>query len=161
VLRTAEILLQTGSIRNPKPTAPILETQDHIPPRVFFGKKILVVEDDLLTGEVMRMTLEKEGFEFRLASKAKQALAILEDWIPDIIISDIGLPDEDGYSLIKKIRSLPQIQQAATPAIALTGYGKEEGERALAAGFQVFKNKPIEPKRLLPLLLSLLKIEET
>jgi CheY-like chemotaxis protein len=106
------------------------------------------------------MTLENEGFEFRSAAKAEQAMTILEDWVPDVIISDIGLPDEDGYSLIKKIRALPSIQQAAIPAIALTGYGKEEGERALAAGFQVFKNKPIEPKRLLPLLLSLLKLEE-
>lgn len=110
--------------------------------------KILLVEDDLLSTDVFRFALEEKGFEFRSAAKAADALEILKDWHPDVIVSDLGLPDEDGYSLIKKIRTLPDIHKAAIPAVALTGYGVAEGNAAVSAGFQIFKSKPIDPDTL-------------
>ena len=121
------------------------------------GKRVLLVEDDLLTTEVLRHSMEREGMEFRSASKAAQALQIVQEWKPDMIVSDLGLPDEDGYELIKKIRSLSSPELAGLPAIALTGYGKEEGLRAVAAGFHVYKSKPIEPRALVELLNDLMK----
>jgi PAS domain S-box-containing protein len=111
--------------------------------------KILLVEDDLLSTDVFRFALEEKGFEFRSASKAADALEILKEWNPDVIVSDLGLPDEDGYSLIKKIRTLPDSQKAAIPAIALTGYGVSEGNAAVSAGFQIFRSKPIDPDTLI------------
>jgi PAS domain S-box-containing protein len=111
--------------------------------------KILLVEDDLLSTDVFRFALEEKGFEFRSASKAADALEILKGWHPDVIVSDLGLPDEDGYSLIKKIRTLPDSQKAAIPAIALTGYGVAEGNAAVSAGFQIFRSKPIDPDTLI------------
>lgn len=111
--------------------------------------KILLVEDDLLSTDVFRFALEEKGFEFRSASKAADALEILKEWHPDVIVSDLGLPDEDGYSLIKKIRTLPDTQKAAIPAIALTGYGVAEGNAAVSAGFQIFRSKPIDPDTLI------------
>ncbi|HSE40637.1 MAG TPA: ATP-binding protein [Acidobacteriota bacterium] len=121
------------------------------------GKKILLVEDDLLSSEMFRVALEREGLNFRAVSRSSEALSILEEWIPDIIVSDLGLPDEDGYSLIKKIRANSSAQLARVPAIALTGYGKEEGARAITAGFQLYQTKPIQPDALIAVLINLLQ----
>jgi CheY-like chemotaxis protein len=152
LLSTAYTLLQhrfpeTGSIRN---AVPALEQNSELA-----GKKILLIEDDLLSSEALRFAIEQEGSEFRAASKASEALLALENWTPDLIISDIGLPDEDGYSLIRKIRSFPALLNL--PAIALTGYGKEEGENALTAGFQFYRSKPLEPNALISLLKEIIK----
>ena len=124
------------------------------------GKKILLVEDDLLSSEVLGFTFQERGAVFRSAPSASRALQILHEWLPDIIISDLGLPDEDGFSLIKKVRALPSVQKAAIPIIALTGYGKEEGLRALAAGFQLYRSKPVEPGDLVVLVEGLIKGSE-
>src|SRR5262249_32830033 len=119
------------------------------------GKKILLIEDDLLSSEALRFAIEQEGSEFRVARKASEALDAIRNWTPDLIISDIGLPDEDGCSLIRKIRLLPALMHA--PAVALTGYGKEEGENALTAGFQFYRSKPLEPNALISLLKEIIK----
>ena len=121
------------------------------------GKKILLVEDDLLSSELVRVTVEAEGSEVRTVARAAAALATLQEWLPDVIISDLGLPDEDGFSLIKKIRSLPDQKAARVPAVALTGYGREQGLQAMAAGFDIYKSKPMDPATLVTLLEELLK----
>lgn len=147
LLATANMLLEQSVIEPPKTE-----------PREFMlaGKKVLLVEDDLLSAEVFRFVLEREGLQFRSAARVSHAMDLVQQWNPDLVISDLGLPDEDGFSLIKKIRSLPAVEQSTIPAIALTGYGAEEGERAVRAGFQIYKCKPLEPTALLPLLNQLL-----
>jgi CheY-like chemotaxis protein len=121
------------------------------------SKKILLVEDDLISAEMFRIAFENEDSDFRAVSRSSDALKILEEWIPDIIVSDLGLPDEDGYSLIKKIRANPSADRAQIPAIALTGYGKEEGARAIDSGFQMYRTKPIQPDTLISLVINLLR----
>jgi CheY-like chemotaxis protein len=76
-------------------------------------------------------------------------LALLERERPDILVSDIGMPDEDGYSFIRRVRELPSDRGGRTPAAALTAFAREtERERALGAGFQVHIAKPVEPAAL-------------
>ena len=153
LLNTAKTLLQKPSAikSSSRPQARSVGASE------LFGKKILLVEDDLLSVEALRLALENEGSNIRATFKAAEALATLQDWIPDIIISDLGLPDEDGYSLIKKIHALPALFGLPIPAVALTGYGKEEGERALAAGFDVYKSKPVDPDTLISLLKEIIR----
>jgi CheY-like chemotaxis protein len=84
------------------------------------------------------------------ASSSKQALEIIKESIPDVLISDIGMPDEDGYSFLKKVRSLPQDKGGNVPALALTAYTKEEDrQQAIAAGFQMHLGKPLDITELL------------
>jgi hypothetical protein len=79
----------------------------------------------------------------------REALAVLTGWKPDIIVSDIGLPDEDGYDLIRKVRTRQPGEGAMVPAIALTGYaGADEHDEALSAGYQTCLVKPIDPDKL-------------
>lgn len=143
-------LLATAATLVPQRSANIPNVEPYQRAGLLAGKKVLLVEDDTVSIEVFRVTLEGEGVEVRSAVRASQALDVLRQWRPDILISDLGLPDEDGYSLIKKIRSLPE--HSETPAVALTGYGAEEGERAVRAGFHMYKSKPLEPNALLRLL---------
>ena len=127
------------------------------PVSVLTGKKILLVEDDLLSTEALRLELEREGSEVRSAASVSVALDVLQEWVPDIIVSDLGLPNEDGYALIKRIRALSAAECATIPAVALTGYGQEEGARAVAAGFNVYKRKPVELGVLISALIDLTK----
>ena len=79
------------------------------------------------------------------ADSAARALALIEQRAPDVIVADIGMPDEDGYAFIEQVRQLTPAK--ATPAIALTAYArKEDGQRALAAGYQLHVPKPFDPR---------------
>ncbi|MEA5519176.1 response regulator [Limnoraphis robusta] len=107
--------------------------------------KIMVVEDQADARELIRLILEQQGAQVIEASSSKQALEIIKESIPDVLISDIGMPDEDGYSFLKKVRSLPQDQGGNIPALALTAYTKEEDrQQAIAAGFQMHLGKPLD-----------------
>jgi CheY-like chemotaxis protein len=89
------------------------------------------------------------GTEVHAVKSAREALETLAGIMPDVIVSDIGLPEEDGYSLIRKIRSLPSESGGRTPAVALTAYAREEdAHRAFAAGYQIHLAKPVEPVEL-------------
>src|SRR5262249_36613279 len=93
-----------------------------------------------------REVLEACGAEVRETSTAAQALREVQDWQPAVIVSDIGLPGEDGYELIRKVREWEQHSGTWTPAIALTGYARTKDRmRALVAGYQMHVAKPIEP----------------
>jgi CheY-like chemotaxis protein len=79
-----------------------------------------------------------------------------DEWRPDVILSDIGMPDEDGYSFMRKIRSLPREEGGATPAAALTAYAREEDQaQAFAAGYQMHISKPIAPIQLVAMVAKL------
>jgi signal transduction histidine kinase/CheY-like chemotaxis protein len=110
------------------------------------GLQVLTVDDDDDTLELLSMILEEEGAEVTAVSSVKKALQVLETLKPDILISDIGMPDADGYDLIRQIRLNETLKGEMLPAIALTAYGRSEDEKwALAAGFQLYLAKPVEP----------------
>jgi len=119
--------------------------------------RVLAVDDDADTRDLLREILENVGARVLAVGSAAEALASLSSWRPTILISDIGMPDRDGTSLIRDIRALPNQSLNAIPAIALSAYGSgEDAERARAAGFQVHVAKPVEPAQLIEIIASLL-----
>jgi signal transduction histidine kinase/ActR/RegA family two-component response regulator len=113
------------------------------------GLHVLVVEDNVDGREVMTMMLEQAGARATAVGSVKEALEAVESLQPDALVSDIGLPDEDGYALIRRIRSWEAERGGFLPAVAMTGYVRtEDRARVLAAGFQVHVPKPINPVEL-------------
>jgi PAS domain S-box-containing protein len=113
------------------------------------GLRLLVIDDEEDARSVVATVLRGQGAEVHLAASATEALAKLEDVRPDVVVSDIGMPETDGYALIRQIRALPATLGGRTPAVALTAYARrEDAERAFAAGFQMHVAKPIEPAQL-------------
>jgi CheY-like chemotaxis protein len=107
---------------------------------------VLVVDDEHDTREVLSVMLARYGTEVRAAGSAAEAMAIFKQWKPSVLVSDIGMPEEDGYALIGRIRALPEEEGGEVPAIALTAFAAaQDKERALAAGFQRHIAKPVEP----------------
>ena len=86
--------------------------------------RILVVEDESDTRDVLERLLSDRGAEVRSAESAAQGLDVLGGWVPDVLVSDIGMPGEDGYSFIRRIRALPPDRGGRVPAVALTAYVK-------------------------------------
>lgn len=120
--------------------------------------RVMVVDDEADTRDLLRAILESCGSEVVTAASAAEALEMLERWKPDVLISDIGMPGEDGYSLIGKVRALEAQHGGLVPAIALTAYARvEDRVRALTAGFHVHVPKPIEPVELIAVVASLAK----
>jgi PAS domain S-box-containing protein len=117
------------------------------------GLRILAIDDEADAREMLKTLFEEYGANILTVASAKEGLETMAGWKPHVLISDIGMPDEDGYSFIRKVRSLPADQGADTPAIALTGYVRvEERMRALEAGFQMFVPKPVETNELISLI---------
>jgi PAS domain S-box-containing protein len=113
------------------------------------GLRLLVVDDEEDALTLVSRVLMAHGAEVHAATSSRDALAKLANVRPDVIVSDIGMPGEDGYALIRKIRALPSEQGGRTPAIALTAYArKDDAHRAFAAGFQLHVSKPVEPAEL-------------
>jgi hypothetical protein len=120
------------------------------------GVRVLVVDDEPDARAMVRRLLEDCRARVITASSAGEALERLKSERPDVIISDIGMPDEDGYSLIRKVRSLPAEQGGHVPAVALTAYARSEDRvRAITAGFQHHVAKPVEPAELIAIVASL------
>jgi PAS domain S-box-containing protein len=114
------------------------------------GLKILVVDDEADTRDFVTAVLEKCGSKVTTASSASEALNLLETQRPDFLISDLGMPGEDGYSLIRSIRALPADRGGKTPAAALTAYARAADRlRVLRSGYQVHIPKPVEPDELI------------
>jgi signal transduction histidine kinase/ActR/RegA family two-component response regulator len=122
------------------------------------GTTILVVDDEADTRALLKAGLENCGANVTVASSAAEAFDALESQIPDVIISDIGMPDEDGYDLIRKLRSMPAEKGGSVPAIALTAYARVEDRlRALRSGYQMHVPKPVELAELVAVADSLVK----
>ena len=120
------------------------------------GLKVLVVDDEADTRELIREVLRECGSEVILSRSAAEALEALEEHKPDILISDLGMPDEDGYSLISKIRELPSERGGHIPAAALTAYARAEDRmRVLRSGFQFHLPKPVDAAELVTVVASL------
>jgi PAS domain S-box-containing protein len=119
--------------------------------------RILVLEDDRDTREFLTLTLEEYGAQPTTVDSVAAALEVLGKSLPDILVSDIGMPEEDGYSFIRQVRALPSEQGGLIPAIALTAYAREQDrDRAIAAGFQRHLAKPIVPDELVQAIAQLI-----
>jgi len=120
------------------------------------GLKILVVDDEQDTRDFVRAVLEKCGSEVTTASSAAEALGAFEAQHPDFLISDVGMPGEDGYWLIGRVRALRADQGGQIPALALTAYARTADRlRVLRSGFQIHLPKPVEPTELIVAVASL------
>ena len=156
----------TFSVRLPLRTAnrsPDVETEssssmsnDNQPSFLSFpvldGLRVLVVDDEADTRDLIATVLVRCGAEVRGCETASEALEQFREWTPDLLVSDIGLPGEDGYSLIKKVRAIDE-RHAQMPAIALTAYASpEDRDRVLSAGFQMHIAKPVDPEELVTII---------
>lgn len=120
------------------------------------GIKILAVDDEPDAREFLKTALEQYGAIVTTATSAHEAIQLLPTLKPDVLLSDIGMPIEDGYTLMRRVRSLPSEQGGQVPAAALTAYAREDDRlQALAAGFQMHVPKPIEPLQLLTVITRL------
>jgi signal transduction histidine kinase/ActR/RegA family two-component response regulator len=122
--------------------------------------KILIVEDDPDSRQVLQLVLEQSGAEVRSAESALVALNTLaasKKDLPDVIVSDLAMPVEDGYALINKIRKLPENEGGKIPAIALSAFAAGENkQKAFKLGFQKYHTKPFEPDVLIEDILQVL-----
>nr|WP_268896861.1 ATP-binding protein [Hassalia byssoidea] len=119
---------------------------------------ILVVDDDADARMLMQTVLQSTGADVLVAASVKEALALLEQRSPALVISDINMPDEDGFTLIRQVRSRTIKKGGQIPAIALTAFaGAKNEQRILKAGFQLFITKPIEPMELVDKIIEVLK----
>jgi CheY-like chemotaxis protein len=110
------------------------------------GCKVLMVDDERDVCDLLSLVLEDAGAEVRSAYSVAQALAEMGSWVPNLVITDIAMPGEDGFTLLERVRSLPPDQGGRTPIVALTGFAQVEQERrVLAAGFARHLAKPVEP----------------
>jgi PAS domain S-box-containing protein len=113
------------------------------------GRRVLIVDDDADTRVVVATALEQCGAEVRMASSAREAMAMFEQEVPDVLVSDIGMPGASGYDLMRQVRGLSPEKGGEVPAAALTAYARaEDRRRALAAGFMSHVPKPVDPAEL-------------
>jgi len=123
------------------------------------GIKAIVLDDEADARELLKVTLEQSGVKVACASDAVAAYQLLEAFRPDIIISDIGLPNEDGYSFLQTVRSLPDKQLSQLPAIALTAYARDEDrQNALDVGYEEHISKPFDPLQVVDLVRELTRV---
>jgi signal transduction histidine kinase/ActR/RegA family two-component response regulator len=122
------------------------------------GVRILLVEDDADSREMLAASFSLYGFKTITAGSAAEALEVFRSFQPDLMVSDVGLPGEDGYSLMRKIRALPRQRDVIMPAIALTGYVSIQDQiTAREAGYQEHLAKPVDIDELADLIFKLLK----
>ncbi len=141
-----------GAERVHPPTTTLSEFE--CPPQVA-GVRVLIVDDEADTRELLQFILEGCGVRVRTANSAAAALEAIKAEKFDVLVSDIGMPEEDGYSLIAKVRALDKEQGGRVPA-ALTAYAREEDRiRVLRSGFQIHVLKPISPSELIAVVVNL------
>jgi CheY-like chemotaxis protein len=120
------------------------------------GVGVLLVDDDDDTREMLRTLLDGCGAAVRAASSVAEALRLFHEARPTVLVSDVGMPGEDGLVLIERIRALPASAGGNVPAVAVTAYARtEDRTRALLAGFNNHLPKPVEPMELLAVVASL------
>ena len=123
---------------------------------VLRGRRVLAVDDDDATQELVATMLLMYGVSVRTAGRASDAITILSEWRPDVLLADIAMPGEDGYALMRRVRALPS-PSASIPAVALTGFTDPHSvQQAFAAGFDAHLGKPLEPHELADALMKVL-----
>lgn len=134
--------------------SPLNEATETLP--TLANLQLLVVDDDDDTREFLIALLEDEGAMVRSAASVAGALNALESYWPDLLLSDIGMPEADGYELIARVREMERLRGGKMPAIALTAYAREEErQQALEAGFQMHLSKPVELTKLIAAIANL------
>ncbi|MFL5357341.1 PAS domain-containing protein [Archangium sp.] len=130
------------------------------PPAAVLARRcILVVDDEEDNREVLKVMLEEYGARVLTAASAAEGLRAVREGRPELLISDIGMPGEDGYRLIAQVRALPAEEGGQVPAVALTAYARvEDRTHALTAGFNMHVAKPVEPSELLTILANLVTL---
>jgi CheY-like chemotaxis protein len=109
--------------------------------------RVWIIDDDASGRTMMNRLLAVNGAQVTALASAAEALEMLDEWSPDVIVCDIGMPGMDGYTLMRRIRSREPGRGGNVPAVALTGFAAaEDHERALAAGFQTYFAKPVDPE---------------
>jgi signal transduction histidine kinase/ActR/RegA family two-component response regulator len=122
---------------------------------------VLLVDDDQDTLQILSVMLAESKAQVQTATSVKEALELLEWYQPDVIVSDLAMPGEDGYSLIRKLRMLEGFERGPIPAVALTSYVRvEDRARALSAGFNMFVPKPVQPDELITAIANLTEPEQ-
>jgi CheY-like chemotaxis protein len=133
-------------------TLPLFECADRLD-----SYRVLVVDDEPDTREMLRVGLHHCGANVSVAGSTREALEMMDAHAYDLVISDIGMPDEDGYELIRRIRSLPAERGGKVPAVALTAYARTEDRlQALRSGYQMHVPKPVELAELVAVAASLI-----
>ncbi|HEX8338399.1 MAG TPA: response regulator [Pyrinomonadaceae bacterium] len=143
------------TVRLPLAAPPVTAEPEHAPgddvspparPAALKGLRVLVVEDEADTRELIAFALTGAGAEVKTAARAQEAHDTLEGWTPDVLVSDIGMPDIDGYAFIGEVRRREADSGGRLPAVALTAYASvEDRRRAISAGFQTHLAKPLDP----------------
>jgi len=151
-------VLGTGAVTAPAPPRP--SDVPRVPGIVPFGRldevRVLLVDDEPTANEATETLLDACGADVRVAGSAAQALLVLDTWKPDVLISDIAMPDEDGYALIKRLRARSSQHGGGIPAVALTAFASPDDRVSiLAAGFQMYLVKPANPSELIAVVASL------
>ena len=120
------------------------------------GVRVLAVDDDRDSLDLIARIVSDVAGEARTCASAAEGLRVLQDWRPDVLVSDIEMPDQDGYAFIRKVRGLDDSQGGKTPAVALTAYGRTEDRlRTLSAGYSMHVPKPVDPVELATIIASL------
>jgi PAS domain S-box-containing protein len=133
---------------SPEPKPSLLDIQQH-PLPILEGLRVLVVDDEVDARQLLSTILGEYGAEVIAVASTQAAISALPQFSPHILVSDIGMPDEDGYTLIRRVRNLPPDQGGRIPAVALTAYARaEDRTKALLAGFQLHIPKPVDPTEL-------------
>jgi len=126
------------------------------------GVHVLLVEDDEDSRKLLGTMLKQHGAEVISAASAADAFTLFTDKLPDVLISDIGMPEQDGYELIRRVRNLHAEKGGKTPAIALTGYAtRKDRDRSIDAGYQKHLPKPIEQQELVAAIAALVRTRDS
>ncbi|HEX3770901.1 MAG TPA: ATP-binding protein, partial [Polyangiaceae bacterium] len=163
---TIEIPARSLPAVAPRPADPPAGSEDDLadtptPPEVtqetrLENLKVLVVDDEEDARSLVDEILSESGATVKCASSAKEAIDLLARFRPDVLVSDVGMPEMDGFELLERVRGLPPDQGGTTPAIALTAYGRSDDlKRAAAVGFGIHVVKPVDPGTLVSAVASL------
>ncbi|HXD32700.1 MAG TPA: ATP-binding protein [Pyrinomonadaceae bacterium] len=145
---SAEIVMKLRELKSVEDAA--VTKQDLV------GLRVLVVDDEPDTLEILAIMLNQSGASVRTATSSVDALRTFGEWRPNVLLSDLGMPGEDGFTLINRIRSLAPEQGGNVPAAAITAHAREEDRaKVLAAGYQAHIAKPVDPKSLIAALVGL------
>ncbi len=143
----------------PEPEAPAPPAAASLPRGDLRGVRVVVVDDEPDARQLIATMLTNAGAEVEVAGSAREALEAVRKHRPDMVVSDIGMPDEDGYALVRELRALSPEEGGGIPTIALTAYTRtEDRNRALAAGFTTHIGKPVSPADLVNAVMNLARL---
>jgi CheY-like chemotaxis protein len=136
----------------PRPVPPRTETRDDqgapaaTDSRILDGSRVLVVDDDPEFIDLSVMILRRAGAQVRAASSAARAYELINAWLPNVVLTDLAMPGEDGFMLASALRTIFSERRAPASFVAVTAYGTPESRaRAALAGFDLYLTKPVDP----------------